>query len=135
MTKQPYNSDPMDQPDDKNNGYEAQIRENFRTNPVTAENMFTWVGILRAADGERLSRIAELNTEARNLGIQINLEDNPRIRMILEVKYDLVHQQINRLIDEHAKRPPNDLLRRKNISIPTYETETPADAAKYNRHN
>ena len=124
LTRTPYNSHPDDRPDNNNRGYAEQIQANLRSNPVTVNDVFNWTDIVRAADTERRARLKELNTQAKNLQIQMNMEDNPRVRMILEVKYDLVHKQINRIIDEYESRPPTDLLRRPNISFTRLERLT-----------
>ncbi len=131
MTKPPYNSDPLDQPAPPSKVSAYELANQAVLNDPPRPRFFAWVDIVRSADIERRNRLKLLSQQAQSKALQRDLAPTEHARTWYQYEYDLIHDEINRIMDEHRARPLADLMSRKNISPLSLEKETPARKAMY----
>lgn len=117
-----YNDDPLDQldPDPANAGWDPILR-GIRTNPPDTRR-FSFMKIVELADMERWLYIQRLNKEAQAARARELAATNEPTAALEHYRWELIHEQMNALFDEIAFSPPEDLMKRPNISKAQYET-------------
>lgn len=121
MSKPPYNSDPLDQPAPPSKVSAWQLAaEAVAADPPPGR--WVWTSVVHLADVERRNRLVLLSAQAQRKAMQRDSALTEHAQKWADYEYNLIHAQINRVLDELAARPPADLMKRPNISKQMYET-------------